>query len=510
MPETKSFVPDIGKKKFTLFAGLMVAMFLSALDQTVFGTALPTIVGELRGIEHMLWVTTAYLLAMTIMLPVYGKLGDILGHKKLFIAAIALFVAGSVIGGVADNMSWLIVGRAIQGAGGGGLMIQAMSIITVLISARERAKYSWIFAVVFTVPSVIGPILGGWLTTGPGWRWVFWINLPLGLLALGAAFALIPRLPMNEVAKKIDMYGIALLALTSTSIVLATSLGGITYAWDSAQIIGLFSFGVLCAMLFVFVERQQSEPIMPRMLFVNRNFVVVLVAGLILGVVMMGTLVYIPTYLQMVTGSTATESGYLMMPMIIAMLVMSTLVGQIISRTGRYKWAPLTGMAVVSASLLLLSTMSPSMSIWQICAYLAVLGVGIGLSMQVLMLIVQNEFAVEYAGTAIATNTYFRTMGMSLGAAVVGTLFVSKLTGLLSAAETSGQTNTYGDARSITPDKVRELPDEIRNIIVNAYNDALTPVFKMIIPLTLVAFVILFLLKEKPFSSNTAGMQVVK
>lgn len=491
---------NLGRRKLPLFAGLMIAMFLSALDQTVFGTALPTIVGELNGIEHMLWVTTSYLLAMTIMLPVYGKLGDLWGHKKLFVLAIALFTVGSVLGGFAQNMTWLIVGRAVQGIGGGGLMIQAMSIITVLISPRDRAKYSWIFAVVFTVPSVIGPILGGWLTGGPGWRWVFWINLPLGIVALSAAVALVPRLPVRSGRKKVDIYGIGLLGLTSTTIVLAASWGGSTYPWSSPQIISLFCAAALFTVLFIINEKSAIEPIMPSMLFQSRNFTVVLIAGLALGVVMMGTLVYIPTYLQMVTGSSTTESGYLMMPMVLAMLITSTIIGQIISRTGRYKWAPVTGMGVVTLALVLLSTMGPDMPVWHICAYLAVLGVGIGLSMQVLMLIVQNEFSAENAGTAISMNTYFRTMGMSLGAAVVGTLFVSKLKSLLSEA-VPGLNSGFETQWSLTPSSVRQLPENVRNVIVRSYSDALTPVFKWIIPLTIVALVVLLFVQEKPLST---------
>lgn len=508
MSEPVAGFVDIGQRKLPLFAGLMVAMFLAALNQIAFGTALPTIVGELHGVEHMLWVTTSYVLAMAVMLPVYGKLGDQTGHKRLFLVAIALFIVGSVVGGLANSMSWLIVGRAIQGIGGGGLMIQAMSIMTHLITPRERAKYSWIFGAVFTIPAVIGPMIGGWLTDPHGvlgfvtnWRWTFWINIPLGLLALAAAAAFIPRLPSPEGRPRVDYPGICLLGAVSTMIVLATSWGGSTYPWGSPRIVLLFVGAAACAVAFVFAERRAKDPVMPGWLFTSRNFVLVMVAGLVLGIVMMGTLAYLPTYMQMVTGYSATQSGYLMLPMVFGMLLTTTVVGQVISRTGRYKWAPVVGMVIIGGALLLLSTLTPAMQIWHICAYLVVLGIGLGMSMQTLMLVVQNEFAVERIGTAVSTNTYFRTMGMSLGASVVGTLFVANLKDML-AERLPGTPIGSGGPNSLTPAIVSALPDGVRGLIIGSYNDALTPVFLWITPLVLLSLAVLLFMREKPLSDT--------
>lgn len=356
---------DARKKHILLiFAGLMVTMLLSSLDQTIFSTALPTIVGELNGVEHMLWVTTAYILASTIMLPVYGKLGDLIGRKGLFLGAISIFIAGSIVGGLAQDMTWLIIGRAIQGIGGGGLMILAQAIIADVVPARERGKYMGIMGGVFALSSVAGPLLGGWFTEGIGWRWAFWMNIPLGLLAMASA-AFFLRLPKNTNKKpSIDYAGMGLLALASSSIVLITTWGGTTYEWMSAQIIGLISLAVVAAFAFIQVEKRAQEPIMPPELFKDRNFNLTTIAGLIIGIAMFGALAYMPTYLQMVTGVGATEAGFLMIPMMAALLVSSIATGQLVTKTGRYKWFPVVGTAIVVLSLLLLSTMEPTMAVW--------------------------------------------------------------------------------------------------------------------------------------------------
>jgi EmrB/QacA subfamily drug resistance transporter len=490
---------SVSVRKVPLFVGLMIAMFLSALDQTVFGTALPTIVGELHGVEHMLWVTTSYMLAMTVMLPVYGKLGDQLGHKKLFVSAIALFTAGSIVGALAPDMMGLIIGRAIQGAGGGGLMITAMSIMASVLTLKERAKYQWIFGVVFTVPTLVGPVLGGWLTAGPGWRWMFWMNLPLGAIALLAAIVLVPRLSQPDKKPKIDFIGIVLLGLTSAAIVLTTSWGGSMYDWDSPQIIALIVGAVVWVGCFVVVERNVPNPVMPGWLFKSRNFLLVTIAGLVFGVVMMGMLAYLPTYLQMVTGYSVVTSGFLMLPMVAAMITASLLAGKVATSTGYYKWAPVSGMAIVVVALFLLSTMTPALEIQSVLVYLAIAGFGMGLCMSTLMLIVQNEFEVVHVGTAISTNTYFRTMGMSLGAAVVGTLFVQNLTNEIST-RLPGMSIGGGSANSLTPSLLATLPSGVQEAIITAYNNALTPVFLLIIPLVVLSFVMLLFVKERPLS----------
>lgn len=492
-----------GRKHILLiFAGLMMAMFLSSLDQTIFSTALPTIVGELNGVNHMLWVTTAYILASTIMIPVYGKVGDLIGRKKLFIGAISLFMVGSVIGGLAQDMAWLIAGRAVQGLGGGGLMILAQAIIADVVPARERGKYMGIIGGVFALSSVAGPLLGGWFTESIGWRWAFWMNLPLGALAIASA-AFFLKLPKNTNTKpKLDFAGMILLGITSASIVLLSIWGGNTYEWGSPVILSLIAAGLIAATSFVLVERRAQEPVMPLHLFKERNFNLTTTSGLIIGIAMFGALAYLPTYLQMVTGVSATKAGLLMIPMMAALLVTSVTTGRIVSKTGRYKWFPVAGTSIVIVALILLSTMTPTMPIWLLCSYLAVMGVGLGMSMQILVLIVQNTFPISKVGTATASNNYFRQIGASLGAAVVGTLFTSKLTQLLGERLPASGSGTAGGSNSFTPELVNHLPDSIHGIVVSSYNDALTPVFLYMVPLVAVAVVLLSFVKEKPLATT--------
>jgi len=492
-----------------VFAGLMVAMLLSSLDQTIFSTALPTIVGQLNGVEHMLWVTTAYILASTIVMPVYGKLGDLIGRKWLFIGAIAIFMVGSVMGGLADSMGTLIAGRAVQGLGGGGLMILALAIIADVVPARQRGKYSGIMGAVFAVSSVAGPLLGGFFTDGPGWRWAFWMNIPLGILAIASAVFFL-KLPQRAYKKPvIDFPGMIVLALAATSLVLFTTWGGSTYAWDSLIIIGLIVATVVFAILFVFIESRAAEPVIPLKLFKNRNFNLTTAAGLITGVAMFGALAYMPTYLQMVTGVGATDAGLLMIPMMGALLLSSIGSGQIVSKTGKYKIIPIIGMFITALGLFLLSTLTATTAIWIMCAYLAVMGFGLGLSMQILTLVVQNSFPRAIVGTATSSNNFFRQIGSSLGAAIVGSLFVSRLTDILATSAATGS-GSGTSTNSLTPAIVSALPDAARTVIVNAYNDALTPIFLLMVPLVLVAAVLLMFVVEKPLATaieKTEGEQ---
>ncbi|MBG0737841.1 MFS transporter [Paeniglutamicibacter antarcticus] len=503
LPAVPPSVAAANKRNILLvFAGLMVTMLLASLDQTIFSTALPTIVGELNGVNHMLWVTTAYILASTIMLPVYGKLGDLVGRKGLFIGAIALFIVGSVVGGLAQDMTWLIIGRAVQGLGGGGLMILSQAIIADVVPARERGKYMGIMGGVFALSSVAGPLLGGWFTEGIGWRWAFWMNIPLGILAIASAMFFL-RLP--EVAKRkprLDAAGIGLLAIASTCLVLVTTWGGTTYDWNSATITALMAGTVVAGTAFVLVERRAAEPIMPLHLFKDRNFNLTTGAGLIIGIAMFGALAYLPTYLQMVTGANATEAGFLMIPLMAGLLVTSIISGQLVSKTGRYKWLPLVGTLIVAVALGLLSTMTPALATWVLCSYLAVMGVGLGMSMQILILIVQNSFPISQVGTATASNNYFRQIGASLGSAIVGSLFVAKLTTLLAERMPAPGAGAAGASNSFTPAIVRDLPSAARNVIIGSYNDALTPVFLYMVPLVLVAVVLLCFVREVPLATT--------
>jgi EmrB/QacA subfamily drug resistance transporter len=496
---------DAASKRHILliFAGLMVTMLLASLDQTIFSTALPTIVGDLHGVDQQLWVTTAYILASTIMLPVYGKLGDLIGRKGLFIGAISIFILGSIIGGLAGDMTQLIVGRAVQGLGGGGLLLLSQAIIADVVPARQRGRYMGIMGGVFALSSVAGPLLGGYFTDGPGWRWGLWMNVPLGILAIASA-AFFLRLPKNTKGRpSIDFAGMVLLALASTGVVLVSVWGGTTYKWDSLTIIGLIIATVVAAFAFIMVERKATEPIMPMHLFKQANFNLTTISGLIIGIAMFGALGYLPTYLQMVTGVNATQAGLLLIPLMAGLLVTSIGSGQFVSKTGRYKYLPVIGTAITAVALGLLSTMTATMPVWQICAYLAIMGIGLGMAMQILILIVQNTFPNAEVGTATASNNYFRQIGASLGSAIVGTIFVANLKHLISTRlPGSGGSSSAGSLNSFTPEKVQALPEAIRHIIVGAYNDALTPVFLYMVPLMLIATVLLLFVKEKPLATS--------
>ena len=500
-PQTAPSEPQ-KRSVMLVFAGLLIAMLLASLDQTIFSTALPTIVGELNGVDHMLWVTTAYVLAATIVLPIYGKLGDLIGRKWLFVTAIAIFLAGSVIGGLAQNMPELITGRAVQGLGGGGLMILAQAIIADVVPARERGRYNGVMGGVFALSSVAGPLLGGFFTETIGWRWAFWMNLPLGILAIASAVVFI-RLPHRVVEKqRLDYAGIALLAIASTCLVLTTTWAGSTYAWGSPQIIGLILGTVVAAIAFVLVEHRAPQPIMPLNLFRDRNFNLATLGGLVTGIAMFGAIAYLPTYLQMVTGANATEAGLLMIPMMFGLLVTSIVTGVLISRTGSYKWYPPVGLVLVALSLGLLSTMTIDLPVWVVCAYTAIMGIGLGMTMQNLVLIVQNSFSIREVGTATASNNYFRQIGASIGSAVVGSLFVTNLTKLLGERMPAGPGSGAGDSNGFTPELVRNLPGPVHDIVVGAYNDALTPMFLYMLPLALLGAIILAFIKHKPLATK--------
>jgi EmrB/QacA subfamily drug resistance transporter len=485
-----------------VFAGLMVAMLLASLDQTIFSTALPTIVGDLQGVNHMLWVTTAYMLASTIVLPIYGKVGDLIGRKAIFIAAIGLFMAGSLLGGIAHTMTALIVGRSVQGLGGGGLIILAMAIIADVLPARQRGKYMGVLSGVFALSSLGGPLVGGFFTEGIGWRWAFWVNLPLGGLAVVAA-VLFLHLPRHDHTRpRMDILGIILLGVASAALVLISVWGGTSYAWDSPVILSLLALTLLSAVAFVVVERRAAEPVMPLELFLERNFVLATAAGLIIGIAMFGAFAYMPTYLQVVGGVGATGAGLLMIPMWAGLLVSSTLSGHAVSKTGRYKRFPVVGTILVGAALALMSTMTVHTPVVIASGYLGLMGVGLGLTSQILVLTVQNTFSASVVGTATAANTYFRQIGASLGSAIVGTLFASRLTDFLTRAPRAGLNAQVGNANALTPQAIRSLPTAAHDLVVNAYGQALAPVFRLLVPLLAIAVVLLGLVVEKPLATS--------
>ncbi|MBX3067432.1 MAG: MFS transporter [Cryobacterium sp.] len=488
-----------------LFIGLILAMLLASLSQTVLSAAMPTMVGELNGVDLMLWVMTAYILASTIMMPIYGKVGDLIGRKGLLIFAICAFMAGSVVGGLATDMNVLIVARVVQGIGGGGLMILSQAIIADVVPARERGKYMGIMGAVFAVSSVAGPLLGGWFTEGIGWRWTFWMNIPTGILALIAAISFL-HLPKHQpVRPRIDVLGMALLAIATTCLVLVASWGGSTFDWDSLQIILLIAGTVVAGILFVVVELHTAEPIIPMALFRKRNFVLTTTAGLFTGVAMFGVLGYLPTYLQMTFGEDATTAGLLMIPMMGALLLTSVGTGWLVTRYGKYKWMPMVGSLLVALGLFLLSTMTPQTPLWVFCSFLAVMGMGLGCSMQILVLVVQNTFPIRMVGTATASNNYFRQIGATLGSAFVGSIFATRLFDLLGTRLPPHGT-IAGHAHSLTPDAVRALPAPIRTIIDQAYNDAPTPLF--LDGATRTSRLVLLCLKEEPLATTTDRSEV--
>ena len=428
----------IGRRRLTfVMIALFTSMLLAALDQTIFGTALPTIVGDLGGVDLMLWVATAYILASTLVMPLYGKLGDLIGYKVLLLSALGLFLVGSVLGGLSANMTALIAARGIQGLGGGGLMILSQSVIADIMPPRRRGFYMGILIGAWSFASVLGPILGGWFADTIGWRWAFWFNLPLGLLAVIFVAAFLKTPAHKKARPTLDGWGMASIAVCTTAIVLATSLGGTMYSWGSGLILGLLGLAVVAGALFVLVERRAAEPILPLHLFRDRNFNLATIAGLFCSAAFIGVVIYVPTYLQMATGMSAMESGMILVPMSIGILGASMGSGVLASRTGRYKWTPVVGSLIIATGLFLLSTMTPDTAVALVSFYLFLMGVGMGLCMQTLVLIVQNSFPITQVGTATGAHNFFRQIGSSLGSAIVGTLFTSRLVALL--AEKTGR-----------------------------------------------------------------------
>lgn len=484
------------KTILAIFAALMISMFVGSLDQTIVSTALPTIVGELGAVNHMLWITTAYFLTSTITMPLYGKLGDLYGRKHLFCLAQVLFIIGSTICALGNSMAWLIAGRAIQGLGGGGQMILAQSIVADIFPPRERGKYMGIMGASFGVSMVIGPLLGGFFTEYLGWRWCFWINLPLGAIALGIALAALPhRAHPDATAHAFDTAGTICMSGSALCLILATSLGGSTYPWDSPVVMGLLFAFVAFAGAFAMVEYRASDPIIPLRLFCNRNFALCTAAGLIIMVAMAGVISYLPTYFQIVDGLDATAAGYMTLPMMGGMMLTSVVAGFVASKVRSVKWMPVLSSAIVSVALGLLATITVDTSLWQMGFMLFILGFGIGIGQQILVLIVQNEFPIAIVGTATAANNFFREIGGTLGGSLVGSLFSANLTTKM--GEYAGGMLGNVDANSLTPSLIRTLDESTRACVRHAYNDALAPVFAWLVPLTILAFIMLLFLRKR-------------
>jgi EmrB/QacA subfamily drug resistance transporter len=487
-----------------IFLALMFVLLLASLDQTIVSTALPTIVGDLGGISHLSWVVTAYLLSATIAGPLYGKLGDLYGRKKVLQFAIVLFLIGSALCGLSQSMVQLIAFRTLQGIGAGGLMVTTLAVIGDIIPPRERGKYQGYFGGVFGVSTVIGPLLGGFFVDNLSWRWIFYVNLPVGVIALSVIAAAFHAHSAKQ-RHAMDYLGALTLAGALTSIILFTSLGGTTWAWSSAQIVGLMVLSVLLVPLFVVVEGRAAEPILPLTLFRNRTFSVTSSVGFIVGFALFGAVTYLPLYLQVTKGSSPTRSGLQLLPLMGGVLITSIVSGQLITRWGRYKVFPVVGTAVMAVGMFLLSTLGASSSVWHAALFALVLGLGLGMVMQVLVLAVQNAVDYSVLGVATSGSTLFRQVGGSIGVALFGTIFANRLSSELASRLPAGAKLP----KTTDPHTIGQLPPKVHAAFEGAFAAALQPVFLMAAGISLLAFALAWLLNEVPLRTGTHAADAI-
>ena len=506
-PDTNGYLSH--RQILVVMGGLMTGMFLAALDQSIVGTALPRITSELGGIDKLSWVVTAYLLTATASTPLWGKISDLYGRRLLFQIAIVTFVAGSLLAGFSQNIDQLIAFRAVQGLGGGGLMSLALAVIGDIIPPRERGRYQGYFAAVFGTSSVLGPVLGGFFADGPGWQWIFFMNVPIGLVALVVTSV---ALKMQHVRRDhtIDYLGAALVVGAVTSFLLYTAWAGPDEGWGSTIGIGLLAAGVVLAVAFVAVELRATEPILPMRLFRNSIFSIANAFGFLVGVAMFGALIFIPVYLQVVDGMSPTQSGLAMLPMIVGLFSTSIAAGRMMTRNGRYKIFPILGSAVVVVGLLLLSQLTATSPYWFAALSMYVMGAGLGFTMQVLVTIVQNSVDRSDIGVATSSVTFFRQMGGSFGTALFGAILSSRLAVHIADAmreAPKGAASSAGKVGDVANNvqAIKALPEPVHSLITGAFASSLHDMFLTAVPIVMVAFVIALFLKEKPLAQRDAA-----
>jgi EmrB/QacA subfamily drug resistance transporter len=494
----------VRREILVVLPGLMLAIMLAMLDQLIVGTALPRIVGSLGGVAHLSWVVTAYVLAATITTPLYGKLGDMYGRKKLFMAAIVIFLAGSALAGLSQSMAELITFRAIQGLGAGGLMVSAIAIIGDLVSPRERGQYMGYIMAVMMIATIGGPLLGGFITDTFSWRWIFYINLPIGGAAL-AYLAATLHLPKRRIEHRVDYLGAAILAVGTTAVVLVSTWGGTEYAWRSPQIIGLGVLALAALFAFLRVEARAAEPILPLHIFRNRNFALISGLSFLAGLAMFGAITFLPLYQQTVQGASPTISGLLLTPMMVGVMITSLIAGQLTTRTGRYKALPILGAGGMAVGMYLLSLLGVNTGRLTLGLFMVVLGLGMGFLMQTTTLLAQNSVQPRDIGVASSSRLFFQQIGGSIGVSAFGAIFATRLQGALSAMSPGVHLSTGGG--QFNPATVKALPAPVRHDVFYAITHAIQGVFLWALPAMLLAFVIAWFIKEIPLRGRAPAAE---